>query len=1362
MCPLPIQSLPIARKHIYLQRSASEAILYHVARIWRSAKHSDAVRVEHLLLNEGETMSRRISFEIAMLNLTSSRNLYLKTNMEIMRHLALNIDVDAQWEAIPASAREAILRRITGELVPMHPDLSQWMSENNIDFEACEFNLRLCLAISHESQLTLGTLAYLAEDDRQISSQAEPELMCVPINENGEATNFLKGIGGWVRRFALGTVRWIAVICGADSNIERELWYKMRNNYFRGFFMAVILLIWKICHVARNAWVYAIIINRRPAVTSIARLARKGAARSISGNSVVVELSRKTITGFAVENEQGAMMLNTFDGLLSEAPEGKEPMWQALYDDKFRLQSRIQKGEKGTATNCTYVYADRDSAHRWPTGKTEVGPSRNMTGHYDKYGRITVGNLKIENTEFSFRLFYKATPKGSSDILRADYEVAGSETNDGIYAFWGEPIRSSAKEHNWVPSERLCKVIRKVGGKTYTTTLEYQHRRDPTSVTVLETENGTTAVAEPPKVCDSDDILLQRPKDHVFHSDDLLIYHGMFQLKRMRKAARAAKSSTGNSIVSSLKLTSLFSWHGRIVYSPVPTWRVRTELWNHWLKTGSLDAITACWMDEDILRNEPLLKKYWKFRDRGRLAKALEVLDSNINQIFAAIEIETAVSEVCLLPIKTSDLYAMGLGNDATQVTTRPQDCYKDTKDRISVIFTDIGCWPEAPGGVSNCRRDLVNGHSTIRNHVLAESANEFGIPRFQIEKNVQSLKLLPLWGLDGRSAHHGLIDNLLQSQVDEKIGSTDSKRDIEETFVPLLKAYVKGARSIRHSRVDLITYSNAILSISKYFEFKDYNRTWESPVVEKAWVEAWMTDYKDKNVKNFSDYFALERPSLSDFQEALNIFKAYFFVFAVNPPEECPRVFQSTHHGIGSLFGMILKYRRGSTFCIWDHAILWRECCLNISPAQCALPIPVQSMLLASIGLATRLAYLHADVIMPCTSLYNPMWETEIGTDRGRIGSRKRFSRKIEPIVNGISNMESFKPVQETRTKSPTVVMLSHVQFIKGIKPAIQAADVLVNQFGLKDYQLHIYGSKDRQPSYCAEMTRLISECKLTENVILKGFGKPHEVLKDAWLFMNSSISEGLPLAIGEAALAGVPIVATEVGATALVLTEPEEEDTRYGEVVPPNDPEALARAQLRLLSMVGPWTKYTDDNEAVQLPEDIGPAEIEWLSLRMREKTQFRKKLGLLSRGVVMKCFHGERYLREHEQMYWVQWHLSKMREKPELDTSSSAFKFGGQKEMRYLEDARASSVDDDDDESGEKTSEKAAKWHEFNKVAKPMLNAERNRLSKLRPPSAGSGSDRDSLWGRISRSRPPAPPGVMWNTGEGRVSRAWSETA
>ncbi|KAK3316768.1 hypothetical protein B0H66DRAFT_305319 [Apodospora peruviana] len=789
--------------------------------------------------------------------------------------------------------------------------------------------------------------------------------------------------------------------------------------------------------------------------------------------------------------------------------------------------------------------------------------------------------------------------------------LAGSQQANCLIVCWGVPLRDQiGGDSNCVPSDRVSKAVRKTADETYVTTYDYQHRRDPVITTVIR-EHGTDEEisAQPPQLFEHEQFLLQRPSDVFFQDDDLLIYH------RRRHIRRATKVS--GKLLSWVSFLNPRVWSynfQRVVYRQVPTWWLRTELWSHWRKTGNVDAITACWMDELLIRHEPLLGKYWDARNSGQLTTAKKVLDSHIDQIVPMIEIEQDVSEVCLLPIRPSDLYAMGLSKDANQITTRPQDCFKDTNDRISVIFNDVGCWPDSPGGVSNCRRDLVNGHTTIRNHVMAESGNEYGIPRFQVEKNVQSLKMIPLWGLDGRTPNHGVIDNPLETEVDNKIASTNTKRDIAGKFIPLLKLFVKGARSKHISKADMVKYSHVMLDMFKYFEHKDYNKTWNSKQVSAAWVEAWLTPYSDEpDITDPSEWFELQKPSMSDFRSALGIYTSYFFIFSVQTPEDCPRVFQSTHHGISSLFGMLLKYRRGATFGIWDHAILWRECCLNISPAQSTLPLPVQSMLLAGMGLAMRLAYMHADVVLPCTPLFNPVWEGDLGTDEGRLGHVKTFTRKV--------------------------------QFIKDIRTAIRAADVIVNQYGFKDYQLLVYGAQDREPEYAIDMAKLIESCGLANNVVLKGFGKPQEILKDAWLFMNSSLSEGLPLAVAEAALAGVPIVATAVGATSLVLTDPDDPALCYGEVVPPNDPTGLARAQISMLAMAGPWAEFAGDDRVV-LPDVLTSKDVQELSKRMHEKTEARRHLGMLTRQVVLRGFHGERYLREHEQMYWIQWHLAAMR--------------------------------------------------------------------------------------------------------------------
>lgn len=1252
----------------------TEAILFHTARAIFHMDRQRAIQAEHFL-HETEQMSRRIDFELSTSDLPTLMEIQRKTNLKVMKHLCLGVHVDSKWRDLPPYVREVIMARIIGDPVAVSRDLHEWMAGQSIDLQTSDFHLDIALGIYEKTQEREHINAEYSLETGA-APLAKAELHCSPVQTGPPSWGFFRGIVAGIADIPITFTRWVGIITGAGSDVERELWYNLRYWYARGPILWLILSTWRICWFLKNIWVYVLLIYHRKNLVRLSRLAKKGASRTLVKDRIVIEQPRKIITGFATRNEQSSITLDIFDKALTTRPADVEPVSTAVYDDFFRLSSRRDNSTGKNKKDNPFIYsryyfAER-SRSRWPAYKEIVDGDNFRRCFYDKYGRVTHGLMVFGSTQYEFTYSYKSSPKNSHEILRAEFKLAGIVNSDSFAVYWGVPLRADVgAKLDWVPSDRLCRVVRKIGTKVYTTTSNYAHRRDPTMVTVLEDGETRSLIAQPPQVFPEEEIMQARPTDVAFENDDLFIRHHRDDVRRIFKYTGKIKSP---STILNPGAWRYFS--KKKIYTRVPTWWLRTELWNNWLKSNSLDGITACWMDELVLREEPTLQKYWYYRSSGQLTSAKQVLDENIEQIVAAIEIEKDVSEVCMLPIKASDLYAMGLGKDANQMTTRPEDCFKDTPDRISVIFNDVGCWPEAPGGVSNCRRDLVNGHSTIRNHVLAESANEYGIPRFQIEKNVQSLKILPLWGLDGKCPSHGVIDNLLQSEVDRKIASTETTRDIIGTFVPLLKQFVKGSRTRQVSRPDLLHFSNVMLTMFKYFEHKDYNATWNSKEVATAWTEAWLEGYDDPNVLDPSQAFELSRPTMTDFRDSMAIYKSYFFIFSVQTPENCPQVFQSTHHGISSLFGMLLKYKRGTTFGIWDHAILWRECCLNISPAQCELSIPVQTMLLAGIGLATRLAYFHADVILPCTSFFNPIWEADLGTDRGQVGHRNQFRRKIDPIVNGVGNMDAFEPVDHVRTEVPTVIMLSNVQFIKDVRTALLAADIIINKFGFKDYRLVVYGAQDREPQYFIDMVKLIQQSKMSDKVTLGGFGRPQEVLKDAWLFMNSSLSEGLPLAIAEAALAGVPIVATAVGATALVLTDPDDMDQKYGEVVPPNDPMALARAQVSMLSMVGPWSKFTGEvgeKEAVPsslaLPDVIQPADVAWLTRRMYEKAEFRRKLGMLSRGVVLKGFHGKRYLREHEQMYWVQWHLARMRaDEALMAPAHRSFRFGASVPLRY----------------------------------------------------------------------------------------------
>lgn len=176
-----------------------------------------------------------------------------------------------------------------------------------------------------------------------------------------------------------------------------------------------------------------------------------------------------------------------------------------------------------------------------------------------------------------------------------------------------------------------------------------------------------------------------------------------------------------------------------------------------------------------------------------------------------------------------------------------------------------------------------------------------------------------------------------------------------------------------------------------------------------------------------------------------------------------------------------------------------------------------VKSSLISLGHLACVLIEHHADVVLPYCCYYNPGWEVELGTAEVVLEYSRTFARQINPVVNGICNMEEFGLIKPIRTEIPTVVMLSHVQYVKDIKNTIMATDSIVNRWGSKHYRLHIYGDMERTAGYSTECQQLVASESLGEHCVLKGPGNASLVLQNTWVFLNLSISKGLPLARGK-----------------------------------------------------------------------------------------------------------------------------------------------------------------------------------------------------------------------------------------------------
>ncbi len=104
---------------------------------------------------------------------------------------------------------------------------------------------------------------------------------------------------------------------------------------------------------------------------------------------------------------------------------------------------------------------------------------------------------------------------------------------------------------------------------------------------------------------------------------------------------------------------------------------------------------------------------------------------------------------------------------------------------------------------------------------------------------------------------------------------------------------------------------------------------------------------------------------------------------------------------------------------------------------------------------------------------------------------------------------------------------------------------------------ELHLAGEGEEN----AKLMAIADELGISSHVKFRGYlGNISEFLTGLDLFISSSLWEGLPTAILEAIMAGVPVLATNIAGNRELI-----QDTKTGWLVPPADAQALARGILQ-----------------------------------------------------------------------------------------------------------------------------------------------------------------------------------------------------
>ncbi|MBF0108364.1 MAG: GT4 family glycosyltransferase PelF [Magnetococcales bacterium] len=180
----------------------------------------------------------------------------------------------------------------------------------------------------------------------------------------------------------------------------------------------------------------------------------------------------------------------------------------------------------------------------------------------------------------------------------------------------------------------------------------------------------------------------------------------------------------------------------------------------------------------------------------------------------------------------------------------------------------------------------------------------------------------------------------------------------------------------------------------------------------------------------------------------------------------------------------------------------------------------------------------------------------------------------RMRVIPNGIDWRRFENLVSDKGTRPPTIALIGRVVPIKDIKGFIQACAIL--RQSVPNARAMIMGPTEEDEDYYEECLGLVHHFHLQEMIEFTGRVNLVDYLGRIDVLVLTSISEGQPLVILEAGAAGVPTVATDVGACReMILGMPDEDPPLgpAGAVTRVSSPSETAHELVRLLTQPAWW---------------------------------------------------------------------------------------------------------------------------------------------------------------------------------------------
>ncbi|WP_114090336.1 GT4 family glycosyltransferase PelF [Thalassospira profundimaris] len=174
----------------------------------------------------------------------------------------------------------------------------------------------------------------------------------------------------------------------------------------------------------------------------------------------------------------------------------------------------------------------------------------------------------------------------------------------------------------------------------------------------------------------------------------------------------------------------------------------------------------------------------------------------------------------------------------------------------------------------------------------------------------------------------------------------------------------------------------------------------------------------------------------------------------------------------------------------------------------------------------------------------------------------------KVRVIPNGI-DYEKFSTIKREKQDKAVIALIGRVVPIKDIKSFIRAIHILTRE--TRNFEAQILGPTDEDKIYFEECQQMVEHLGLDDVVTFGGRVNIAQYLGKIDVLVLSSVSEAQPLVILEGGAAGIPTVATDVGACREMLYGQSDENPPLGQggiVVPVANPSEMAKALAQIIT--------------------------------------------------------------------------------------------------------------------------------------------------------------------------------------------------